>query len=136
MVLAYIMGKPVPVYDIGLAVKTEADGLAVGTASALVLDYTKGLVSGSYTVQDDDLMRFVYHLKNTEDIKIEPSAAAGFLGPIILNSSESGKEYMAKFSPSYWENAQHIMWTTGGLFVPDEEYKKFYEEGARLNSCV
>jgi D-serine dehydratase len=28
--------------------------------------------------------------------------------------------------------ATHIAWTTGGLFVPEEEYRRFHERGAAL----
>lgn len=125
--------KPVSVYSIGLSVKTEADGLAVGTASELVLEYTKNLISGCYTVTDDDLMRFVYYLKTVEEIKIEPSAAAGFLGPTQFLGSQDGKTYREKHgSEEDWSNANHVMWTTGGLFVPPQEYEKSFNEGHRL----
>jgi D-serine dehydratase len=29
-------------------------------------------------------------------------------------------------------NATHIVWTTGGLFVPDEEYARFLARGRDL----
>ena len=28
------------------------------------------------------------------------------------------------------ENATHVSWTTGGLFVPDDEYARFLARGA------
>jgi D-serine dehydratase len=28
--------------------------------------------------------------------------------------------------------ATHIVWTTGGLFVPEQEYRRFLERGAGL----
>lgn len=133
MMLAYMMGEAVSVYSLDLTVKTEADGLAVGTASALVLDYTRELTSGCFTVLDDDLMRFVYHLKTTESMTIEPSAAAGFLGPILFLSSESGQKYRQEHGTDEdWSHANHIVWTTGGLFVPSEEYNKSYIAGECL----
>lgn len=46
-------GGPTPVTELGLSGKTEADGLAVGTASKLVYDTVKELVSGEITVVDE-----------------------------------------------------------------------------------
>jgi D-serine dehydratase len=32
------------------------------------------------------------------------------------------------------QEATHIAWTTGGLFVPEAEYRKFLERGASLDA--
>jgi D-serine dehydratase len=29
-------------------------------------------------------------------------------------------------------NATHVLWTTGGVFVPQEEYRGFYLRGERI----
>ncbi len=112
---------PKSVYDIGLDNITEADGLAVGEASELVYELVHELVSGVYTVADDDLFRVLARLRQLTGIEIEPSASAGFLGLKL-------KESVLHANPT----ATHIFWTTGGSFVPAEEYEKFYRQGCEL----
>ena len=112
---------PKSVYDIGLDNLTEADGLAVGEASELVFELVRELVSGVYTVADDDLFAALARLRQTSGIEIEPSAAACFAGTRLLDES-------LRNNP----NATHIFWTTGGSFVPAEEYEKFYRRGCEL----
>ena len=82
------------VYDAGLAINTEADGLAVGQASQLVGEIMKPLLSGIFTVEDDQLFRDLYQLKESEGLKIEPSAAAGFSGPRQLCQTDEGLDYI------------------------------------------
>lgn len=123
------------VYEIQLSNTTEADGLAVGRASELVGDIIKNMLSGSFTVPDDDLFLYLYLLKEIEDIQIEPSAAAGFAGPGLLFGSEAGQAYLADGDLfNALENAAHIIWTTGGSFVPAAEYEKFYRKGLKISS--
>jgi D-serine dehydratase len=123
----------ISVYDIGLDANTEADGLAVPRASELAIDMMRPLLSGVFTVKDDDLFRFLYLLNDTEGIRIEPSAAAGFYGPQILFNSAAGLQYLAtNHLTGSMKDANHILWTTGGLFVPDEEYAGFLARGHLL----
>ena len=109
---------PSSVYDIGLDNVTEADGLAVGEASELVYELVHELVSGVNTVADDDLFRVLARLRQLNGIEIEPSASAGFLGLKLMESALHANP-----------KATHIFWTTGGSFVPVEEYEKFYRRG-------
>ena len=74
----------ISVTDIGLDNVTAADGLAVGRPSSFVGETIKSLISGIYTVEDDQLFRFIYELANRENMYIEPSAAAGLQGPLHL----------------------------------------------------
>ncbi len=112
---------PKSVYDIGLDNRTEADGLAVGEASELVYQLVRELVSGVYTVADDALFTTLAHLRQTTGIEIEPSAAACFAGTRLLDT-------MVRNDP----RATHVFWTTGGSFVPAEEYEMFYQRGCEL----
>ena len=112
---------PKSVYDIGLDNITEADGLAVGEASELVYELVRELVAGVYTVADDDLFTTLARLRQTSGVEIEPSAAACFAGTRFLDESLRGNP-----------NATHIFWTTGGSFVPTDEYEKFYRRGCEL----
>ena len=105
----------ISVYDIGLSNRTSADGLAVGRPSAFVGKVMKGLLAGCFTVEDESLDIFQKLTRQTENLKIEPSAAAGFPGPAaVLKSGFCEKHNIAP------ENITHILWTTGGRYLPEE----------------
>jgi D-serine dehydratase len=124
--------EPESVYSLGLKVDTEADGLAVSMASKWVCSVMQNILSGVFTVADDELFSQLYQLFQTEAIQIEPSAAAGFAGPRWLTDSEQGKTYQSQQAlEQHMSNATHLIWTTGGLFVPPEEMQKFQQRGAR-----
>jgi len=118
------MSGPRSVYDIGLDNVTEADGLAVASASELVYELVHQLVSGVYTVADDDLFVTLARLRQANGMQIEPSAAAAFLGLKLLDSDTQYRH----------PQATHLFWTTGGSLVPEEEYEKFYLRGEALRS--
>ncbi len=123
----------ISVYDVGLDNRTDADGLAVPQASELAVALMRPLLSGILTATDDTMFRDLYHVQCAENIKIEPSAAAGFSGPRMLLQTTAGQEYLATHGlQDVMQQANHIVWTTGGLFVPDEEYAAFLERGRRL----
>jgi D-serine dehydratase len=128
--LASASDRPLSVRDVGLDNRTEADGLAVARASESVARMMRPLVSGVFTVPDHDLFEDLYLLEQTEGLRIEPSAAAGFRGPYWLLESAPGREYLVKRDLLRSMNdATHILWTTGGAFVPDEEYRSFHRRG-------
>lgn len=113
MLAAFLTGGPVPVTGLGLSGKTEADGLAVGTASKLVYDTVKDLVSGEFTVYDAALSKNQNLLYQSEGVFIEPSSAASL-------------DFPAHFG---WgipdgRNVTHIAWATGGRLVPEEERRR------------
>ena len=128
------MAQHPSVYELGLNNQTEADGLAVPAASELAADVVRGFLGGVFTVEDETLFRHLALLQQTEDLQIEPSAAAGFSGPCALLESAAGQDYLQRQNLlPHMGNATHIVWTTGGLFVPDEEYAKFLARGQALN---
>lgn len=121
------------VYDVGLQINTEADGLAVGQASKLVGQIMKPILSGIFTVTDDQLFRDLFRLKHSEGIEIEPSAAAGFGGPDFICNSPEGQAYLRhKNLENCMAMANHIVWTTGGRLVPEEDYHQFKKRGEEL----
>ena len=121
------------VYEIGLSNRTEADGLAVPRASDLAADVIGDELSGVYTVADDTLFRHLYLARQHAGLQIEPSAAAGFSGPAMLRETAEGQAYLKQHGLlPVMQAATHIAWTTGGLFVPEAEYRKFFERGASL----
>jgi D-serine dehydratase len=121
------------VFDFGLDNITEADGLAVGKPSAFAGKAIEELVSGIYTVEDNDLYRLLSLLNDSEHINIEPSATPGLLGPLKITESRAGMEYICKNNlESHIKNTTHIAWATGGLFVPQDLMHSFYLKGKEL----
>ena len=116
----------ISVQDIGLDNKTEADGLAVGRPSHFATEISKHLISGIFTIEDEQLFTLLAQLKDTEDIFLEPSATAGFIGPQRLQKTEYAITHHLNM-----KNATHIVWATGGQLVPEQQRKKFYERGSK-----
>ena len=127
------LGEHPSVYELGLNNRTEADGLAVPRASELAADVVRGFLGGVFTVADETLFRDLCLLHDSEGLNIEPSAAAGFGGPCALLETTAGRDYLQrqKLLP-HMAGATHIVWTTGGLFVPPEEYARFLQRGRSL----
>lgn len=122
MLLGMLTGlhDQIAVQDIGLTNKTEADGLAVGRASSFVGKVMEPILSGCYTVEDSFLFRSLKGMYEQENIFMEPSAHAGVYGPIILLNE--GKEYLEKHSLlNKLDGATHIVWSTGGNMVPEDQ---------------
>jgi D-serine dehydratase len=121
----------ISVQDIGIDNVTEADGLAVGRPSGFVGKTMKPFLSGSYTVNDEQMFKLLSSLADTEDIYLEPSALAGMIGPIKL--AKDGAPYITKNNMlEKMKNATHIVWATGGSMVPEEEMNQYYQKGKSI----
>lgn len=120
------------VQDFGIDNRTDADGLAVGRASSFVGKTIEHLISGSYTLTDDSMYRYLAALVDLENIELEPSALAGFRGVSLLEGSEDGKRYAAARGIASMENATHLVWATGGNMVPQEVREEYYRKGKGL----
>lgn len=114
------------VQDIGIDNRTEADGLAVGRASSFASTSSEQLISGIATIEDKELFPLLAMLKDSEEIKIEPSAAAGFAGPFMMAATNYAEEHGINA-----EKATHIVWLTGGALVPEQEMAEFYGRGLK-----
>ncbi|MBT2581881.1 D-serine ammonia-lyase [Planococcus sp. ISL-109] len=114
------------VQDVGIDNETEADGLAVGRPSSFASESSEQLISGVATIEDEALFPLLALLKDSEALKIEPSAAAGFTGPFAIASTDYAKDHGIAL-----EKATHIVWLTGGALVPDAEMAGFYERGRK-----
>lgn len=125
--------RELSIYDIGLTLRTQADGLAVSKASRFVGNTIRHLVSGCITVHDEDLFRFVHLLDRGTGMRIEPSAAAGFMGMVMLYSDPEGGKYRKTHSlDDRGDKAHHLIWTTGGSLVPPQEWERYRARGEEL----
>ncbi|RLL47150.1 D-serine ammonia-lyase [Oceanobacillus piezotolerans] len=113
----------ISVQDFGISNKTEADGLAVGRTSSFVGKEIGHLVKACYTIEDARLYSFLRDLSDTENILLEPSALAGFYGPIKLMKDTENLQVKI-------HNAYHLIWATGGNMVPPEVQDSYYQKGA------
>src|SRR5690606_37900353 len=106
----------VSVQDFGLDNRTVADGLAVGRPSRFVGKTIGHLLSGSYTIHDERLFSLLRGLADSENILLEPSALAGFYGPIQILSQSDGQNFLKENNiiEKQVEKAHHIIWATGG----------------------
>ena len=65
----------------------------------------------------------------TEVIRVEPSAAAGFGGPgMVLRTAVLGGARLVR----WMANARHVLWISGGAFVPEEAYADYLARGREL----
>ncbi|MBH2009615.1 MAG: D-serine ammonia-lyase [Xanthomonadaceae bacterium] len=125
------------VYDFGLTNATQADGLAVPRASAMAARVMRPALAGLFTVQDDTLFRDLYLAATAEHLRIEPSAAAGIGGPNWVCKTEHGQGYLTAHQLTHrMPQATHIVWSTGGLFMPDEAYQDFYQRGSAIAQAL
>src|SRR5699024_3884369 len=116
--------EKVSVQDFGISNRTEADGLAVGRPSKFATIISEQLISGIYTIEDKKLFQLLAMLADSEDIYVEPSAAAGLVGPIkILQSSYNEDHHIQA------ENATHIVWASGGGLVAESDMQQIYQKG-------
>lgn len=115
------------VQDFGIDNHTEADGLAVGRPSSFASGISEQLVSGAYTLEDDELFKLLKLVSDSEGMFIEPSAAAGFPGPQKILATGYAAAKGLNMS-----NANHVVWATGGSLVPQEERQHFYQKGTEL----
>ena len=120
MLLGMMTGEHdrVSVQDFGIDNKTIADGLAVGRASGFVGKVMEPLLSGIITVDDQELYKLQALLMDSENMYVEPSAAAGLAVVSQLGFAQNS-------------NATHIAWVTGGSMVPREQIEEDYVIGKR-----
>ncbi|WP_181349090.1 D-serine ammonia-lyase [Thalassobacillus sp. CUG 92003] len=119
----------VSVQDFGIDNQTDADGLAVGRSSKFAVPAVKHLVTGIYTVEDEELFKLLSQLYRTEALTLEPSALAGLYGPIQLLKHHVLKQ---KTLNVHIDRATHIAWATGGNLVPSENMRAFISQGDKL----
>jgi len=123
----------VSVYDVGLTNKTEADGMAVARMSAFVAIVMREMLAGVFTVADDELLRLVQIAWTVQGQRLEPSAAAALLGPRFLVDHKEGQRFQDEQGLRVkMAKATHVLWTTGGSYVPEEQFQAFLLQAAAL----
>src|SRR5690606_20938004 len=121
-------GPPPSIYDAGLTGMPAADGLAVPRASQCAVDSALPLVSGVLLPDDKTMQEHTRLAYEAHSLRLEPSAAAGFAGPECLAKSTAMAEYIAKNDLSEkMGNGAHVVWATGGRFMPDAEFFAFLD---------
>lgn len=133
MMVQMIAGdEPMSVYSLGLDNRTEADGLAVGQASLLVAPLMRTRLAGVYTLTDDQMFSLLGSAEQALGLAVEPSAAAGMAGPLMMAQSAAGRAYVAAHGLGpLMAGAVHVVWTTGGSLVPAAEYEKFLDRARK-----
>ncbi|WP_462413501.1 D-serine ammonia-lyase [Neobacillus sp. Marseille-QA0830] len=121
----------ISVQDIGLDNHTEADGLAVGRPSGFVSKVMDPILSGCYTIRDEELFKLLKILADSENFYLEPSALAGMKGPILLNQDQGGYLQSGNLLNKI-NKGTHIVWATGGSMVPKLEMERYYKIGNAL----
>lgn len=119
--------EKVSVQNFGIDNKTEGDGLAVGRPSSFASSISEHLVSGIYTLEDDDLFKLLALLADSEGVYIEPSATSGLIGPGEIVASKYAQQNNLNMN-----QATHIVWATGGALVPKEDMLSFYKKGKSM----
>ena len=119
--------EQVSVHDIGIAGKTDADGLACASPSSLVTRIMTNHMAGVFTVSEAHLYDYLRDLNESEDIRIEPSSCASFAGPLGLLRFPDARAYCAMhgLTPERLGNATQIAWATGGRLVPEEIWTEY-----------
>jgi len=121
------------VQDFGIDNVTAADGLAVGRASGFVGKTLEKLMSGCYSITDENMYRLLTIMADSEDIFLEPSALAGVPGIVNILTSKEGKKYLKDNNlEDKIENINHIAWATGGSMVPKDMMDEYYNKGVFL----
>lgn len=118
----------ISVQDIGIDNLTAADGLAVGRPSGFVGRAMQRLIDGYFTVSDETLYDLLGLLAKEQNIRLEPSALAGMVGPQLISSTEQYKKRHALHSRQL-NNAIHLVWATGGGMVPEAEMQQYLCKG-------
>lgn len=125
MLIGMATGKhdEISVAELGLSGLTEADGLAVGRASAFVGRLMEDELSGIATIEDRKLYYLMKGLLETEDLFIEPSACASF--GALIRPQDMKKYIEENHLQTMMKKATHIVWATGGSLVPKEMVEEY-----------
>lgn len=122
--LATGLHQNVSAKDFGVLNSTIADGLAVSRPSGLVCRAMEALLSGVFTVPDEEMSLLLSVLAQCENLRLEPSAVAGFAGFV-----RSKAALMQTLTEKQRQNTTHLVWATGGSMVPEEVWAEYNKQG-------
>lgn len=128
MTVGLLTGKhsDTSIYDFGLTLKTDADGLAVSCPSRFVGKLMEPLLSACITLTDNDMYRYLLAMYETEGMEVEPSSSSACGGLKMLYRTDEGIAFLKnQCLPVTPASATHLFWTTGGLFVPAEQHAAY-----------
>nr|WP_256115688.1 hypothetical protein [Shinella lacus] len=93
----------------------------------------RNMLAGIFTVDDISLFRWLLLAHETQGLRLEPSATAGFAGPEFVVKHPQGRAFCERLNiADHLSQATHIVWTTGGSFVPQEQFEAFLEIARKL----
>lgn len=105
--------------------------MALGRVSGFIEKTIEPFLRGAYTASYNHLYKLLKELVGKEDIKLEPSAVAGMIGPIKLH--KGGRGYIQNTNLKHkFNQSTHIVLGTGGSMVPKEVMKDYYQTGSLL----
>jgi D-serine dehydratase len=114
--LAVGRGSPISVYELGLDNRTIADGLAVARASALVMSCVGASIDAVVAVTDESMLGCLRHAWTHARLRLEPSGASGFAAlPLFIEAAAAAGTPIP-------ERAVHVVWTTGGSQLPEDQF--------------
>ena len=137
MTLGLITGthSDASIYDYGLTLKTDADGLAVSRPSRFVGKLMEPLLDACITLTDREMYRYLVAMYETEGMEVEPSSSSACGGPKMLYRTEDGMAFLAGRGLSINPGAAtHIFWMTGGHFVPAAQHAAYRATGKQMST--
>ncbi|WP_163338702.1 D-serine ammonia-lyase [Desulfopila sp. IMCC35008] len=115
--------------EFGVENKTIADGLAVCRPSGLVCRMVQNILSGIFTTSDKEMYNLLVLLAQSEGLRLEPSAVAGFSGYARLNKYLEQNTIPGRTQA----DSTHLVWATGGSMVPENVWQEYYDKGIQLS---
>lgn len=88
------------------------------------------LIDGVITVDDQRLYQYLTLAWDTQEVKLEPSAAAGFHG--YCRATQALDYLESQNLSKNMDRSTHIVWATGGRMVPDKDWISYYETGRNI----
>jgi len=114
------------IHDLGLTLRTDADGLAVSRPSGFVGKLMEPLLDGCTTLTDRDMYRYLLAMYEAAGMEVEPSSSIVCGSLKMIFGTDEGIGYLKKQNFSTCPGAgTHILWTTGGHFVPAHEHRAY-----------
>lgn len=119
--LALITGAPMAITDLGLNGQTLAKRLVASEISTTAFPLLKNLTYGATTATDAALLKAIYLLATNENSLIDPAGIGGFIG--LQQVLDHG------FNQADLARATHVVWATGGRFVPKNDMAQYINQG-------